>query len=421
MRFCRLFDPTAILPKAIRLVSSSNMKIETIQIRNYRALKAVKLTNVPGFCVIIGANGSGKSTLFDVFHFLQDALKHTVSKALQSRGGFHEVITRECCPDESIDIEIQFRMEINGVSRLVTYQLIIGYHQHKVFVKKEILRYKRGAYGSPFHFLEFSAGKGFAINNEEDFNKPDEELEREQQVLDTPDTLAIKGVGQFQRFKAANAFKQLIENWHISDFHINSARGSKDSLGFDQHLSASGDNLQLVANHIREHYPKVFTHIIQHMRRRVPGIGDIQTESTVDGRLLLKFHDGSFRDPFIDKYVSDGTLKMFAYLILLNDPETHPILCVEEPENQLYPKLLAELAEEFASYSERGGQVFVSSHSPDFINAIDIDSVFWLEKKHGYTRIKRAKDDDQIVAYVKDDETLGKLWQEGWMGEVDPC
>ena len=65
-------------------------------------------------------------------------------------------------------------------------------------------------------------------------------------------------------------------------------------------------------------------------------------------------------DPFIDRYVSDGTMKMFAYLVLLHDPAPHQFLCIEEPENQLYPTLLHELAEEFRDYAQRGGQVFVS-------------------------------------------------------------
>ena len=57
---------------------------------------------------------------------------------------------------------------------------------------------------------------------------------------------------------------------------------------------------------------------------------------------------------------------MFAYLVLLHDPSAHPLLCVEEPENQLYPDLLGSLAEEFAADARRGGQVFVSTHSPYF-------------------------------------------------------
>ena len=108
-------------------------------------------------------------------------------------------------------------------------------------IKREVLRYKRGAYGSPFHFLDFQYGKGYAITNEEDFDKPDEELEREEQILGSPTILAINGLGQFKRFKAANAFRQLIENWPVSDFHINQARQIQDD-GYAEHLSREGEN-----------------------------------------------------------------------------------------------------------------------------------------------------------------------------------
>lgn len=331
------------------------MKIESIQLRNFKSFRDSKISNIPSFCVVVGANGTGKSTLFDVFGFLKDCLTYNVNSALQSRGGFKEVISRGT--DENlIGIEIQFRLAITGKERLVTYILEIEEAQGRPSVRREILRYKRGAYGSPYHFLNFSHGQGYAITNEEDFDKRDEELTREEQILDSPSTLAIKGLGQFQRFKAANAFRQLIENWHISDFHINLARGSKDAAGFSEHLSVNGENIQLVANNLYQNHPDRFQKVIEVMKRRVPGIGGIEPESTVDGRLLLKFKDGSFKDPFIDKYISDGTLKMFAYLILLHDPKPHPLLCVEEPENQLYPRLLWELAEEFRAYSKKGGR-----------------------------------------------------------------
>ena len=258
--------------------------------------------------------------------------------------------------------------------------------------------------------MDFSEGSGYAIGNEEDFDKQDEELEREEQSIGA-DVLAIKGLGQFERFKAANAFRQLIENWHVSAFHINLARGSKNVVGYDDHLSVSGDNLQLIAYNLYENSPEVFQKIIDIMKLRVPGISSVKPVPTPDGRLLLSFQDGAFSDPFIDKYVSDGTIKMLAYLILLYDPEPHPLLCVEEPENQLYPQLLWELAEEFRAYSERGGQVFVSTHSPDFLNAIELDEVFWLIKKDGYTQIKRASENKQIAAFMREGDQMGYLWK----------
>ncbi len=162
------------------------MKIEFLKIKNYRCLQNIEINNMPAFCVLVGANGTGKSTFFDVFGFLRDALKNNVRQALQLRGGYKEVVTRGH-ENEDIEFEIKFRMKIVNKPRLVTYLLTIGQEKNKPVVKREILRYKRGSYGSPYHFLDFKYGQGYAITNEEDFAKSDEELEREEQTLDSQD------------------------------------------------------------------------------------------------------------------------------------------------------------------------------------------------------------------------------------------
>ena len=394
------------------------MRIESIRLKNYKAFRDATLKDIPTFLVVVGANGAGKTTLFDVFGFLHDCLKGNVRQALDTRGRFKEVLSRDT-DEDTILIEIQYRMLIAEVERLVTYSLEISERNNVPYVKREILRYKRGRYGSPFHFLDFSNGEGYAITNEEDFKKEDEELQREIQKV-SPDTLAIKGLGQFERFKAANAFRQLIESWHVSDFHISAARGRKEASGEAEHLSESGDNLPLVAQRLFEQSPDTFRKILDTMARRVPGVSGVEPKLQDDGYLTLRFQDGSFKTPFLDRYVSDGTIKMFAYLVLLHDPKPHPLLCVEEPENQLYPKLMLELAEEFRQYANRGGQVLVSTHSPDFLNAVELDEVCWLVKTQGNTEIRRAKDDPQIAAYMADGDKMGYLWKQGFFEGADP-
>ncbi len=395
------------------------MKIESIRIRNYKVFKDVYIKDLPNFMIVVGANGTGKSTLFDVFGFLHDCLIGNVRQAIDSRGRFREVLSRDS-EDQVIFFEIQYRMQILTYDRLVTYTLEIGQKNNVPYVKKEALRYKRGQYGAPFYFLNFSDGHGYAISNEEDFNKPDEDLEREDASLGSSDILAIKGLGQFDRFKAANAFRRLIESWHVSDFHITSARGRVETTGMSEHLSESGDNLARVAQYIFEQHPDTFNKIISTMKSRVPGVSNIEPVLTADGYLTLRFQDGAFKTPFLDRYVSDGTIKMFAYLVLLYDPDAHPLLCVEEPENQLYPHLMTELAEEFRLYANRGGQVLVSTHSPDFLNAAQIEEVFWLVKKDGYTSIMRASENEQLRDYMNLGDKMGYLWKQGFFDGADP-
>jgi len=245
------------------------------------------------------------------------------------------------------------------------------------------------------------------------------ELTREKQTLANPNILAIKGLAQFKRYPAVMALGQMIENWHVSDFHINAARGIPDA-GYAEHLSSEGENLALVTQYLHEHHKTIFDDILIKLAERVPGILKVEAKTSEEGRVLLKFQDGAFKDPFLARYISDGTIKMFAYLLLLYDPAPHPLLCVEEPENQLYPKLLLELAEEFDSYANRGGQVLISTHSPDFLNAVELENVFWLVKEKGITDIKRAKDNEQIASFIEEGDKMGYLWKQGFFDGADP-
>ena len=394
------------------------MHIESISLKNFKAFRDAQMLDIPKFCVVVGANGTGKSTLFTVFEFLREALSSNVHTALVKVGGsrgFGEVRSRGATGN--IEIEIKFRERDDAP--LVTYYLSVGEEHGRPFVEREILKYRRGSGGQPWHFLDFSRGEGEAVTNEIDDVTDVRQLVREPQKLKSPEILAIKGLAQFERFPAVVALGTLIENWHISDFHINKARPQQEA-GYAEHLSREGENLSLVTEYLHNRHPQVFLTILQKLAERVPGISRVDAKTTEEGRVLLRFQDGAFEDPFLARYVSDGTIKMFAYLILLYDPDPHPLLCVEEPENQLYPSLLWELAEEFRSYAERGGQVFVSSHSPDFLNAVRLDEMYWLVKEQGCTTIKRASDDAQVAAYMADGDQLGYLWKQGFFTGVDP-
>ena len=394
------------------------MKIEAIRLKNFRAFKDVEIRNMPKMCVFIGANGTGKSTLFNVFSFLKDAMTEDVHVALAKLGGsrgFQEVRSRNT--EGPIEIELKFRGETAGP--LITYSLSINEKNGASVVEREVLKYRRGSKGQPWHFLDFRNGEGEAVTNEPDKVTAEEDLKRESQTLKSPDTLAVKGLAQFKKFPAAMELGDLISNWHLSDFHVQRARPEQEA-GYAEHLSREGDNLSLVTEYLFKRHPETFDKIIAKLKARVPGISRVDAKTTEEGRVLLRFQDGAFEDPFLARYVSDGTIKMFAYLVLLHDPKAHPLLCVEEPENQLYPKLLLELAEEFREYAERGGQVFVSTHSPDFLNAVQTEEAFWLVKSKGYTEIKRASEDEQIRKYMEDGDQLGYLWKQGFFEGADP-
>lgn len=392
------------------------MHIEEIKLKNFKAFKDVRIKKIPKMAVFVGANGTGKSTLFSVFSFLKSAYSDNVTMALKRLGGnrgFQEVKSRDS--KGPIEIEIKFREKEN--SPLITYTLLIDEENGDAIILQETLKYRRGSKGKPWNFIDFRKGEGEAVINEPDQVKNESELKRDKQKLKSPDILAIKGLSQFEKFPASKAFGDLLENWNISDFQVNLARQEVE-LNYAQRLSSQGDNLANVSEFLFKKRKEVFNAVLSKLSQRVNGISNVESKITEDGRVLLRFTDGEFKDPFLAKHVSDGTIRMFAYLILLHDPNPSPLLCVEEPENQLYHSLLDGLIEEFRDYALRGGQVFISTHSPDLLNSCNIDEVFFLQKKKGFTTVFPVKNSKQIKDYVEQGDKLGWLWREGFLDEL---
>ena len=178
------------------------MKVESIRLKNFKTFQNVALEEIQPYTVFVGANGVGKSTFFDVFGFLRDCLRDNVRPALAKRGGFKEVVSRGH-EQEEIEIELKLKMELPIGWRTVTYIVCIENSTQGPVVSNEILRYRRfGNRGAPFEFIRFKNGQGDAITNESAFEEGVPE-ERETQKLESADILAIKGLGQFQRFEAA--------------------------------------------------------------------------------------------------------------------------------------------------------------------------------------------------------------------------
>lgn len=384
------------------------MRIEYIRVNNYRVFQNVKVENIPNMAVFLGMNGVGKTTFFDIFVFLHDALQTNIKAALAKRGGYNEVISR----GQEGDIEFEIKFRPSEDEPLITYQLVICMlEKNKPAIKKEVLRLRRGQTGAPWKVLEFSFGEGVAADGDLNTYEDVRLAERSPQKLDSPDILAIKGLGQFKEFIAISRLRKLIEDWYVSDFHIEDARGTKDA-GYSERVSTSGDNLALVAKYLYDNHKNIFDDILSSMEKRVPGVTKVEAQETSDGRIVLRFQDGNFKDPFVARFVSDGTIKIFTYLVMLKDPEKHALLCVEEPENQLYPQLLYELAEEFRLYSEEGGQVFISTHSPDFLNAVHLEELYCLVKENGYTQIYKASENSLIKSLYEAGDLLGQLWRQ---------
>lgn len=85
-----------------------------------------------------------------------------------------------------------------------------------------------------------------------------------------------------------------------------------------------------------------------------------------------------------------GTVKPFAYLLLLHNPNPHSLLAVTGPEEHLYPSLLGELVAGFRAYAHRRGQTLIASYAPEFLRGTKLDEVVWLVKANVFSEVRRA-------------------------------
>ncbi len=420
-------------------------KIEGFRVKNFKSLRDVTLgrlwyqpQNEPltPMTAVIGKNGVGKSILFDAFGFLADALKSGVEEACDAlgRGGFEKLRTQG--QTGPIEFEVTYRVHANV--RPITYEIKIELDESgRPYVVSELMLESMRE-NRPLCFLMLFQGDGWAWKGNQAGHQVDEtaegfdsfELEKalkegrtqfedvETIDLEDPRKLGIATLGALKQHPRIVAFCQFIEGWYLSYFTPDAARGLP-LAGPQRHLNVHGDNLSNVVQFMEREHSERFQFMLKEIAKKIPGIDRIETERTADDRLLLKFNDKGFQDPFYAQQMSDGTLKVFAYLLLLNDPTPPPFLCIEEPENGLYHKLLETLAHEFrehASRQEDGPQVFITTHQPYFVNALDPKEVWILDKgADGFSTIRRASDDPVVNNMVEEGLPLGGLWYSDYL------
>ncbi len=386
-------------------------RIESLDVRNFRALRDVSLSPLSPLTVLLGPNGSGKSTLFDVFAFLSECFTLGLRKAWDRRGRFKELRSRGA--EGPIEIEVKYRERPE--TPIITYHLAIDEQPRGPVVAQEWLQWRRGRYGRPFRFLSFEKGAGEVITGE----MPEEGDQRAREDLDSPEMLAVNTLGQFAKHPRVSALRRFITGWYLSYLTADHARAVPEA-GPQERLSQTGDNLPNVIQYLKEQHPARLETILKVLARRVPRLERVEAELLADGRLLLQVKDAPFQRPILAKWASDGTLKMLAYLVVLHDPAPVPLIGIEEPENHLHPRLLPELAEECRSASARS-QLMVTTHSPFFVNGLKPEELWVLYRdEKGYTRAKVAAGMNGIKEFMQHGAQLGHLWMEGHFEVGDP-
>lgn len=406
-------------------------KILGIAIQNYGTLKDIKMgklytdqksAELGNMVAVIGPSGNGKSTLADAFGFIADALSGDVESACdaRNRGGYDRLVSQGS--KEPIHFEIYYKESAS--SRPITYQLTIDKDKDdRPYVKEERLRQRRSgtSSGRPLSFLYLVNGKGYAYEGAD--GGEDEEAGTASGTkieLELSDTrkLGIVTLGAMKQYDRIEKFLSFLRSWYLCYFAADTARQIQ-SAAPTPHLDRTGSNLNNVAQYMYRENAADFKKILNEIQTKIPNIRKIAPVKLKNGQMALEFYQNDFKEPFFSQRMSDGTLKLFAYYLLLHERNPRQLVFIEEPENGLYHQYLGDLAREMSKSvgTGYGKQLFVTTHSPFFVNALPPEQVWVLEKgDDGFSSAKRASDYQFVSDLVSEGAAIGDLWNSKFFG-----
>jgi predicted ATPase len=406
-------------------------KMEGIRIENYGSLKSVllgkvnskqKIIPLGNLVTIIGPSGTGKSTLADAFGFIADCLEKGVEEAcdLNNRGGFARLVSQNS--QDPIKFELYYKETSNASP--ITYELTIALDKkERPYVQEERLRHAEERRGRPRIFLNLKDGEGTAYigkysGEDEEGNIIGEVGDRAPVKLSDNRKLGVSTYGAMGEYKRIVDFLNFLKSWYLCYFSPDSARQEQFAAP-QPYLNRTGSNINNVAHYMYRENKEAFKKILIEIQGKIRGIKEIVPDETIDKRVVLRFLEEGFSEPFFWTRMSDGTLKLFAYYLLLHEQTPRQLVFIEEPENGLYHQYLTDFASELSTEVGTGyrKQLFITTHSPFFVNALKPEDVWVLEKDEGgFSKAKRAADYDYVKEMVAENVPLGDLWFSKYFG-----
>jgi len=192
-------------------------------------------------------------------------------------------------------------------------------------------------------------------------------------------------------------------------------------------LASDGSNLAGVLETLRDNDPERFEALNAEMRRWMPEFDRITFETPTDGHkaFMLRTRVGQHKIKATD--LSQGTLFALTYLTLAYLPNPPSILCFEEPERGIHPRLLREVRDAMyrLCYPEEYGdkrspvQVIATTHSPYFLDLYrdHPEEVVIAHKDEKGVHFERLSDKPNLDEFLQD-APLGEVWYSGILGGV---
>ena len=368
--------------------------IEYLRVRGFRSLADVGLSPVAGANVLIGANGSGKSNIVHFFTMLSWMLKsRRLAEFVSMEGGADDQLHGGNDTTPRLEAEIRIRT----VTGRNDYLFSLMYaHPDQLLFSDEAFRYSRDDFGTEAPWIHLGAGH------------------REAQIVRA-------GQGNYERLAAnrqtARMVTHLLRNCAAYQFHNTgptSAFKKTWDAGDNAYMRTDGGNLAAILYRLEHEDLDRYEIICRHIRRVLPGFDCFQIEEQY-GKVALRWRSPLLNKTYGAHLTSDGSLRFFALVTLLNLPrEMLPgVLVLDEPELGLHPKAIALVGDMIRAMAE-SRQIILATQSPLLVDVFDLDQVVVLELRDGRTEVKSLVP-QHFQAWLRE-FSVGEMWQKNLLG-----
>lgn len=360
-------------------MSELQARIDHLQIRGFRSLENVELTDLTDLTVVVGANGAGKSSFIRFFDMLSWMVRsRRLGEFVARYGGANDQLFGGAEQTQRMDANICLRTQVGRND----YRFVLSHaHPDRFVFTEEAYRFSRD--GLPTEASWRHLGSGHHEAQIVDAGHPGAEPGPNRTTAATIVRL-LRGCAtyQFQDTSDESNFKR---RWDADD---------------NLRLRRHGGNLPALLWRLEEEDPEVFQEICQQIRRVLPGFQRFEVDESYGKVSLLWRADWATR-AFAPNLTSDGSIRLFALLTLLNLPaDLLPnIVLIDEPELGLHPAAIEVVADAVTALRGRK-QVILATQSPRLVDALDVDEVVTFDFEDGRT-VCRTRDRGGLQAWLE--------------------
>lgn len=195
--------------------------------------------------------------------------------------------------------------------------------------------------------------------------------------------------------------------------------------GIAPELTAEGGNVSSLLDYLLRRDRKRFFALVEATKARVPGLEDLDvgTPDAASRRLDLVI-DGGLRIP--SDNASTGVRLLLFFVALTYHPDPPNIILLEEPENGVHPRRLADVMALLRDITQgkhcgHAAQVILTTHSPYLLDHVDLktDQVLVFKRNDDGSRTAEPADAERLKTFL-DEFMLGEVWfnegEEGLVG-----